>query len=134
MGPEEYPESLRMSLFRSAEIVLKSLIALRKKLVSPINARTSLTDCGLGQFLMTSVLAAPGLIPCLLQMSYPRYVILAAPIVHLLGLIFRLCLRNLLNTSCNFFRLSSCVLTEITTSSMYTYTLSIPCKTKSKRR
>ena len=58
-----YPELFRMSLLRSAEIVLKSLIALRKNDVSPINPLISFMDFGAGQFLMTAVFASPGEIP-----------------------------------------------------------------------
>ena len=67
-----YPEFFQMSLFKSAEMVLKSLIARRKNEVNPINPLISFTDFGAGQFLMTSVLASPGEIPFSLQMSYPR--------------------------------------------------------------
>ena len=62
-GPFTYPEFFRISLFKGPEIRLKSLMALLKKLVRPINAQTSRTELGHGQFLMTSVFASPGVIP-----------------------------------------------------------------------
>ena len=42
-GPLVYPEFLQMSLFKGPDIKLKSFITLRKKLVSPMNARMSLS-------------------------------------------------------------------------------------------
>ena len=68
-GPWEYPEFFLISLFRSAEMTLKSLIARRKNDVNPMNPQISLIDLGAGQFLMTSVFASPGDIPLLLHMS-----------------------------------------------------------------
>ena len=43
-----------------------------KKLVRPINALISFIVLGSGKFLITIVLASPGLIPCSEQISYPR--------------------------------------------------------------
>ena len=45
----------------------------------------SLMELGSGQFFITSVLACPGFIPSDLHILYPKYVILAVPIEHLLG-------------------------------------------------
>ena len=122
MGSEmcirDRPEFLRISLLSGPEIKLKSLMARRKKLVRPIKAQTSRTDVGVGQFLITRVFASPGLIPFSLQISYPRYVIVPAPMLHLLGFIFRLCLRNRAKTWLSFSRFSSCEETEMTTSSI----------------
>ena len=71
-GPLVYPEFFLISLLRGPEMRLKSLIARRKKLVSPIKARTPRTEAGIGQFCITRVLASPGRMPFSLQMSYPR--------------------------------------------------------------
>ena len=62
-GPLVYPEFFRINLFSGPEMRLKSLMARLKKLVRPINARTSRIDAGIGQFLITKVFASPGLIP-----------------------------------------------------------------------
>ena len=68
-GPLVYPEFLRINLFNGPEIRLKSFIARLKKLVSPMKARTSRTDVGIGQFFITRILASPGRIPLSLQIS-----------------------------------------------------------------
>ena len=56
---------------------------------------------------MISVLAFPGLMPPLLEISYPRYVIAPVPIWHLDGLTFKLCCLKRANTaSRRFLRVS----------------------------
>ena len=58
---------------------LKSVIASPEKLVKPMNAPTSQTEFGVGQFFITKVLALPGQMPFSLHISYPKYVIRPVP-------------------------------------------------------